>query len=83
MFSFSAQAGNMSGMKAFCNDFESTNLSVDECSAFVAIAKSACYPDLQHRVSDWLAGVGRAQVNSVCDHIVSQVQRAWRIESRM
>lgn len=73
----------MSGMRPFHNDYESTELTEEEASTFGVLVRHWCYPDLQHRVSTWFATITRPQPDSVCDHITRQVERAWRVESKM
>jgi len=73
----------MSRMRAFTNDVESTELSAKEMKTFGQLVKFACYPDLQERLSLWLARIKREQSDSVSEGAARQVQRMWRTESRM
>jgi hypothetical protein len=70
-------------MQPFWHDYESTELTVDEVSSFGMLAKSLWYPDLQNQMSEWFATITRPQPDSVCDYACRQVERGWRVESRM
>lgn len=70
-------------MQGFTYDVESVMLTDQECADYAALVKELCYPDLQHRVSAWFASVTAQPLDSVCDHVIRQVERAWRLESRM
>lgn len=70
-------------MRAFTFDVESVDLTTDEMNAFGVLARSACYPDLQRWAAHCLAMISSPQPAGVCDHVVRQVARMWREESRM
>lgn len=70
-------------MKAFTHDVESCELTKEEMASYGELAKRALYPDLQERISQWLATISRPQEASICDFTCSQLVHAWRTESRM
>jgi hypothetical protein len=70
-------------MRAFTHDLESVDLTPDEMNAFGTLVKAACYPDLQHTISAWLALTSGKKSTGVCDQASRQVERMWRTESRM
>jgi hypothetical protein len=70
-------------MRAFIHDYESVELTDEECAEYGTLVDRLCYPDLQHRVSLWFATIARPQPDSVRDHICRQIERSWRVESRM
>lgn len=70
-------------MMPFTYDYESTELTPDEASTFGMLAASLWYPDLQHQMSNWFAAITRPQPDSVCNYACRQVERGWRVESRM
>jgi hypothetical protein len=68
----------MSAMSGFTHDFETAELSGEECAAFGRLVDDLCHRPEQRRLSAYLAAVVRPQQTGTCDLAERHARRMWR-----